>query len=447
MKKIFFAIIFMLCGQLLFAQNNQPPQIDGNTRKAILQSICNAINSYYVFPDRAKSISDYIKKQSDAGKYDSLNNPSDFANEVVKDIRSIFNDKHLRIEYNPELEKGIIKFISSKRGVDQVSEADIAKDRKKNFYFKKIEILPSNIGYIEFTNFASPSLPARKTVNAAMQFVSNTDALILDLRNNFGGNGAMANEILGYFFNARTYTGKSFNRIENKWVDNYVENKKAVTQGLVLNMPVYILTSNRTFSAAEGLAYALQSMKNVVIIGDTTRGGAHLTRSFSLGSGFVGFIPYLRGENVKTKTDWEGTGVIPDIKIEESKSLLTAQNTILTRKLAAAAAANDTEKRKISWLINYYKSTNSDVVVDSSNAAKFIGRFAEFEVTVKENQLMFRDTNQPNNNPKKLTAITSTLFQVGNDYQVEFTIEENGSCNSIKMYWDDGWVETVKRTK
>lgn len=445
MKKIFFAIIFMLCGQLLFAQNKQPPQIDGNTRKAVVQSICNAINSYYVFPDRAKSMSDYIKKQSEAGKYDSLNNPSDFANEVVKDIRSVFNDKHLRIEYNPELEKEIIKFISSKRGVDQVSEADIAQDRKKNFYFKKIEILPSNIGYIEFTNFASPSLPARKTVNAAMQFVSNTDALILDLRNNFGGNAAMANEILGYFFNARSYTGKSFNRIENKWVDNYVENKKAVTQGLVLNMPVYILTSNRTFSAAEGLAYTLQSMKNVVIIGDTTRGGAHLTRSFSLGNGFVGFIPYLRGENVKTKTDWEGTGVIPDIKIEESKSLLTAQNTILTRKLAAAA--NDTEKRKISWLINYYKSTNSDVVADSSNAAKFVGRFAEFEITVKENQLMFRDTNQPNNNPKKLTAITSTLFQVGNDYQVEFIIEENGSCNSIKMYWDDGWVETVKRTK
>lgn len=445
MKKIFFAIIFMLCGQLLFAQNKQPPPIDGNTRKAVLQSICNAINSYYVFPDRAKSMSDYIKKQSEAGKYDSLNNPSDFANEVVKDIRSVFNDKHLRIEYDPELEKDIIKFISSKRGADQVSEADIAQDRKKNFYFKKIEILPSNIGYIEFTNFASPSLPARKTVNAAMQFVSNTDALILDLRNNFGGNAAMANEILGYFFNARTYTGKSFNRIENKWVDNYVENKKAVTQGLVLNMPVYILTSNRTFSAAEGLAYTLQSMKNVVIIGDTTRGGAHLTRSFSLGNGFVGFIPYLRGENVKTKTDWEGTGIIPDIKIEESKSLLTAQNTILTRKLAAAA--DDTEKRKISWLINYYKSTNSDVVIDSSNAAKFIGRFAEFEITVKENQLMFRDTNQPNNNPKKLTAITSTLFQVDNDYQVEFIIEENGSCNSIKMYWEDGWVETVKRTK
>jgi|SRR5215204_467369 len=445
MKKIFFAIIFMLCGQLLFAQNKQPPQIDGNTRTAVLQSICNAINSYYVFPDRAKSMSDYIKNQSEAGKYDSLNNPSAFANEVVKDIRSVFNDKHLRIEYDPELEKDIIKFISSKRGADQVSEADIAKDRKKNFFFKKIEILPSNIGYIEFTSFASPSLPARKTVNAAMQFVSYTDALILDLRNNFGGNAEMANEILGYFFNARTYTGRSFNRIENKWVDNHVENKKAITQGLVLNMPVYILTSSRTFSAAEGLAYTLQSMKNVVIIGDATRGGAHLTRSFSLGNGFVGFIPYLRGENVKTKTDWEGTGVIPDIKIEESKSLLTAQNTILTRKLAAAA--NDTEKRKITWLINYYKSTNSDVVVDSSNAAKFIGRFAEFEITVKENQLMFRDTNQPNNNPKKLTAITSTLFQVGNDYQVEFTIEENGSCNSIKMYWDDGWVETVKRTK
>ena len=230
-----------------------------------------------------------------------------------KDIRSIYNDAHTRIEYDPQLEKEILQFLSSKEAAVKLSEAGIAKAEKINFYFKKLEILPSNIGYIELTGFASPGLSSIKTIKAAMQFVAHTDALIIDLRNNFGGNGVTAGQIASYFFSTKTYTGRTYNRIENKWTEEFIENKKAITNGLVLNMPVYILTSNRTFSAAEGLAYTLQTLKNAVIIGDTTRGGAHLTRSFSLGNGFVGFIPFTRGENAVTNTDWESTGVIPGI--------------------------------------------------------------------------------------------------------------------------------------
>ena len=319
----------------------------------------------------------------------------------------------------------------------------ILQKTKMNFYFKKLEILPSNIGYIEFNGFAIPSQSARKTINSAMQFVSHTDALIIDLRNNFGGNGSTANEIASYFFKTKTYTGRSFNRIENKWTNGYLENKRTITNGLILNMPVYILTSNRTFSAAEGLAYTLQNIKNAVIIGDTTRGGAHLTRSFSLGNGFVGFIPFARGENAATNTDWEGTGVIPNIATEESDCLITAQNTILHKKLAAAI--NETDKRKINYIINYNKSKNSSVIIDSLNALKLIGRFAEFEVALQGSKLMFRDTNQRNSNYKKMTGITSTLFQVGNDYQVEFVIK-NGLFNSIKMYWDDGYEDKISKS-
>ena len=444
MKNIIcFLIASFISCDLLMAQSNPEIKLDLQTRNVIIENICKALNKNYVFPEKAKLMSDYIKEQNEKGKYNSITNPNELASQVFKDIRSVNNDTHLRIVYDPRLEEDILKFLSSKKGSDKVSEADIAKDEKINFYFKKIEILPSNIGYIEFNGFANPSPAASKTINSAMQFVAHADAIIIDLRNNFGGNGSTASEVAGYFFNSRTYTGRSFNRIENKWTDQYIENKKAITNGLVLKMPIYILTSKRTFSAAEGLAYTLQNLKNVVIIGDTTRGGAHLTRSFSLGNGFVGFIPYMRGENAVTKTDWEGTGVIPNISTEESNCLVIAQNTILNNKLATAT--NETEKRKIKYIINYNKSKYSSVNIEPSEVSKFTGRFAEFEVTLQGGQLMFRDVNRPTINYKKMIAITPTLFQVGNDYQVEFVID-NGLCKSFKMYWDDGYEDKIDKS-
>lgn len=443
--KVKFKILlaFLLTGIAAFSQTK--PQIDPAFRKNILRSTGDALNNYYVFPEKGKATSGYINEQYEKGRYDSLNDPKALAGQLTRDIRSVHNDNHIRIEYDPGLEKDILKFLSSKTSAQKVSEADLAKDEQRNFYFKKAEILPSNIGYVEFTGFANPGPSARKTIYAAMQFIAHTDAVIIDLRNNFGGNGTTADEIAGYFLPARTYSGKSFNRIENKWTEQYIENKKAITNGLSLNMPVYILTSNRTYSAAEGLAYNLKNLRNAIIVGDTTRGGAHLTRSFSLGNGFVAFIPYLRTENAVTKTDWEGKGVTPDLSAEESNCLAIAQNAILSKKLAAATS--EIEKRKITWIMNYNRSKQSTVVIDPSETLTFTGRFAEFEVSLQEGHLMFRDTNQPGKNYKKMTAIASRFFQVGNDYQVEFIMENNGSYSSIQVSWDDGWSETIKRSE
>lgn len=421
------------------------PEIDSISRREILQSICNTISRYYVYPEKAKEMTYFIEQQQEAGRYATFINPGEFTAEIVKDIRSVSNDKHIRIEYNPRLEEEIIKYTSSKKGAGKINEAIKNNDRKNNFYFKRIEILPSNIGYMEFTNFAGPNEDALKTVQAAMQFVAHSDALIIDLRNNRGGNGSMANEILSYFFKTKTYTGRSFNRIENKWSDNYVENKKKITHGLILNMPLYLLTSGRTFSAAEGFAYTLQNLKNATVIGETTRGGAHLTRSFSIGNGFVAFVPFTRSENVKTKTDWEGAGVIPNIIVDEKEALAVAQNKILNNKLIGET--DEIERRKIKWRINFYRSKSSNTTMDVSLAGQFAGRFAEFEVILKEDQLIFRDTNQPHYIPQKLCIITPTLFQAGNDYQVEFIADDNSLFNSIKIYWEDGWIEHIKRAE
>ena len=388
-KNILILIGLFLSGQVLFAQ--QPSnQIDRVIIQKTIQSINTTIQQSYVYPDKAILIVDFLNSQYKSRKYNQLTSPKDFADNVTIDIRSIQNDRHLRIEYNPKLEQDIIRFNNSQENKNEITQADISKEKSQNFYFKKLEILPSNIGYIEFTNFALPSDEAQKTIQSAMQFVSNTDALIIDLRSNRGGSGK-SNNILGYFFDRTIKTGRSFNRITNTWTESFVEPAE-----FYLDIPVYVLTSRRTFSAAEGFAYILQNQLNATIVGTPTNGGAHLTRSFSLGNGFVGFIPYLRNENEKTKTDWEGTGVIPDISTTAENALLSAQNEILKTKLEKATG---NEKRKIQWLINYNQSQISDVALDSITLDKFIGRYAEFEITKQNNSLYFRDVNQKNKTP------------------------------------------------
>ena len=435
-KNILISIIILVSGQILFAQQ-ESGQIDQAIIQETIKSIDSVIQRNYVYPDKAILIVNFLNSQYKQGYYRDITNPADFANKITEDIRSIQNDKHLRIEYNPKLEQDIIQFSISEQQKINITKADIAKEKSQNFYFKKLEILPSDIGYIEFTNFALPGEEARKTIFAAMQFVSNTDALIIDLRNNRGGAGE-SNNILGYFFDKKTKTGRSFNRIKNVWTENYVKNIK----GLTLNMPVYILTSTKTFSAAEGFAYILQNQRNAKIIGMPTNGGAHLTRSFSLNNGFVGFIPYMRSENEKTHTDWEGTGVIPDIYTTAENALLTAQNEILKSKLAEA---DENEKRKIQWLINYNQSQVSGITPDSMMLDKFTGRFAEFEITKQGGNLYFRDTNQKSETRFPMIPVTQTLFQIGGDYQVEFIDESDGKFQSINMSWSDGWTEKINR--
>lgn len=250
MKKYLF-LGFTLLTNLTFGQG----ELSDTTKELIILNICESLKDNYVFPEIAKTLSDSIKSYNQNGKYASVKDYNEFASILTKDIRKINNDKHIRILYDLDLENEIIKFISSSKEAKIVSEIEISKEKSKNFHFKKIEVLPSNIGYIELNGFALPSKYTSNTIFSAMCFVANTNAVILDLRNNFGGNSDVANEILSYFFSENQFLGRTYNRIEDKWTNQYVRKRSKFEKDIFLNMPVYILTSNRTFSAAEGLSY------------------------------------------------------------------------------------------------------------------------------------------------------------------------------------------------
>lgn len=416
----------------------KPTPIGPVTRAAVIDSVGKALATYYVLPDTAARMWQRVQQQRLAGVYDTIATAGALAQALTRDLRSVYNDRHLRFVHDPE---------EAQRAADTTRREAAntsARDRKLNYFFEKVEILPANIGYVRFTQFADTSAESRKTVRAAMQFVAHAEALIVDLRGNHGGSAAMSSELASYFVAGRAHWSDSYNRLTDQWTENWLENKPEITGGLTLGMPIAVLTNSETFSAGEGLAYTLQNNRGALVVGEPTAGGAHVLRRVGLGHGFVGYVPYIRGVNVVTRTDWEGTGVTPTLRTDAASALFKAQELLLTRRLAATT--DTTEQRRTTWALNHVRAASVVVVVPRAGLAAYAGRFEEFTFEVRSGALYCINTSR-RNKTDRMKPITSTLFEIDGESQVEFLRDEKGAVSRARLFWNDGWTDVIARNK
>jgi C-terminal processing protease CtpA/Prc len=208
--------------------------------------------------------------------------------------------------------------------------------RRSNYQFKKVEILPGNIGYVRLDGFLEGS-EAEKAAAAAMNFVARCDAVIFDLRQNGGGSPEMIRFITSYLFDRRTHLNDMVDR-DGKVVEEYWTLDSVPGDRLAADAPVYVLTSKRTFSGAEEFSYNLKHLKRGTIVGETTGGGAHPVRMERITDRVAIGVPFMRACNPISKTNWEGTGVAPDIAVPADKALdeaVAAATTTLRDKRAS----------------------------------------------------------------------------------------------------------------
>ncbi|HZN05230.1 MAG TPA: S41 family peptidase [Pyrinomonadaceae bacterium] len=339
------------------AQPDQPDlTIDAATRTQVIDGILKRLNDSYVFPEVAKKMEQSLRERVDKKEYDQITSAKEFATKLTTDLQAISNDKHLRVRYShqPIPERG-------------PRREPTAEDRERfkremtwsNHGFSKVERLPGNIGYLEFLNFMDPELGA-DTVAAALNFVNNTEALIIDMRNNGGGNPAMVALVCSYLFgpepvHLNDLYWREGNRTEEFWTNKEVAGKR------YLNKDVYVLTSKRTFSGAEEFSYNLKNLKRATIIGETTGGGAHPGGGFRITEHFGMFVPTGRAISPITKTNWEGTGVTPDVAVPAEQALLVARVMALKKVLTALPrpelkGALEAEVQKLEKELNALKS-------------------------------------------------------------------------------------------
>ncbi len=316
------AIAFMLaCTQPTASQQprEQPDMtIDAAVRAEVIDGVLNKLNEAYVFPEVAKKMEQAIRERVQKKEYDTITSASKFAQMLTSHLQEVSHDKHLRVGYSHEP----IPPETARREPSPEERARFeASMRSVNFGFEKVERLRGNVGCLDLRGFMDANMGG-ETVVAAMNFLANTDALIIDLRQNGGGSPEMVALITSYLFNRSTHINDLYwrqgDRTQQFWTAPYVPGKRYVDK------EVYILTSKRTFSAAEEFTYNLKNLKRAIIVGETTGGGAHPGGPSRINAHFLVGIPRGRAINPISKTNWEGTGVEPDVKVPADEALKTA---------------------------------------------------------------------------------------------------------------------------
>jgi len=302
-------------------------KIDAAERQRVLDGIASNLTEYYVYPDVGQKMIEAIHAHQKAGDYDRIVDGDTLAFRLTTDLRDVSHDKHLHVNFS-----------AFKNRPDMASEptpAQMAEFRKQvehdNCGFRKVEILTGNIGYLKFDMFGDPDTCGPSLV-AAMGFLAHVDAIIYDLRENGGGDPAMVAMACTYLFEKATHLNDIYDRKENSttqyWTLPYVPGTS------LSGKPVFVLTADRTFSAAEEFTNDLKTQKRATIVGEVTGGGAHSVDDHSIDDHFMIGVPFARAINPITHTDWEGTGIIPDVQVKAADALETAIK-LATEKLQA----------------------------------------------------------------------------------------------------------------
>lgn len=408
MKKSPFLIFFLFLTNLsLQAQDTH--NLDMQNRNVMIDTILTCFKINYVYPETAISLKDSIDLRNKKGEYSNFTDVEEFLTRLSSDIRKITQDKHIGINYivNSDYE--------TRQNKHSLLSEQLNEKKKKNFNFRKVEWLPGNIGYFRFDIFEDPQY-AGETAKSAINFISNCDAIIIDLRYNSGGEEKMVRYLASYFFAEPTlltirYFAKQ-DSIVQSWTDSYTPGKK------LIDKDIYILTSSNTASGAEAFTYILKNYDKATIIGENTRGAAHWVEYFYYSTLKIEIkLPVARPINPVSKTNWEKTGIKPDIEIPEHKALDKAY--ILALEKLIKTNSDKSKLQELEWYkMNALERFKNDMI-SKSVLNEYVGEYKELKFLVKNNYLYW---HQGEKEEFVLIPISKDhfIFNDSDDYIVKF---------------------------
>jgi hypothetical protein len=304
MSKLMSALLLFLAAPAM-AQS-----LTANDRAEIVANAASLIEQRYVDAAKARTIAASLRKH---GRNWTTTDPEAFAEEVTEWLRRTTGDGHLGLSYSKDP-------IPEGAGEANFSAAEMEKwyGPQLNHGIEKIERLPGNIMLLDLRVFPPPAM-AGDVFAAALNVVAQGDALIIDLRNNAGGMET-SRLLMGYLLEGGQPLSGEYNRPANRHSagvsPDWVPGRRFGSA-----KPVFVLTSRKTFSAAEAVAYDLQALKRATIVGETTGGGAHPFEYRRIHPHFAVDLPEGRSINPITGGNWQDVGVKPDVAVPADQAL------------------------------------------------------------------------------------------------------------------------------
>ena len=298
------------------------PALGAGERVEAFEKLLALLKSDYVEPELAARMESDLRARQARGEYEEISGCRQFSKLLTDQLQAISHDKHLRVRTKEDVQK---RHMGG-------SPADFeAHARQTNFGFEKLERLAGNIGYLDLREFMPVGL-AGETATGAMAFLANTDALVIDLRQNGGGAPDAVQFLASFLFEDSVHLNDLYNRPMQEtrqfWTLPQVPGKR------YLDKEVFVLTSAYTFSAAEEFAYDLQCQHRATIVGETSGGGANPGDIEDLSEHITVFLPSGKAINPVTKTNWEGKGVVPEVPVAADEALGKAHALALEHLLA-----------------------------------------------------------------------------------------------------------------
>jgi len=438
MKKWSIAIWLMIFSLAGIRAQTQPKPIDAVEMKAVVDAVADVLAKQYVFPETAKKMGDLIRKNLKARKYAALDDPRAFAAKLTEDLRSVSRDRHLGVRYAPERILEMRTPDEAKRKAAEAREKRIA--RLENHGFKEAKILSGNVGYLKF-NYFSAAQEAFPVAVGAMAFLANCDALIIDLRENGGGSPEMIQLLSSYFFSGEPRHLNSFyyrlnERTEQYWTQPYVPGTK------LSDTDLYVLTSSYTFSGAEEFTYNLKNMKRATIVGETTGGGAHPVKMEILNDHFVIGVPFARAVNPISKTNWEGTGIEPDVKVPAPQA--QAKSHLLALEKLAAREKDPGAQGAYQWALDGLNAELNPVTVPAETMRSYAGSYGPRKIFFEDGSLFYQREGRPK---MKMVPMSEDYFSFveAPGFRLK-VVRQEGKVSAIEGHYDDGTIDANSKT-
>lgn len=407
-------------------------------------AVAARIRELYFDPAAADRIADALEAEAAAGAFDSLTDQRDLAAALSRRLRPL--DAHFNVAWDPNAPTGPAPAIrhppptdgtpASGEPIRRLAQPANPGETRGNFGFRKIEILPGNVGYIDLRqfsniNFDNPADPARRAADSALAFVADTDAVIFDLRDNGGG----APSMVGYLTSAFTPADAPIYNVFHSREGTESEAPAVFHPAPRLEVPVYVLISGRTGSAGEAFPYTLQGARRATIIGEASGGAANPGGMVPVGGGFAVFISRGSPRNPNTGGNWEGTGVIPDVAVPWDHALTRAHALALE-----GIVADDSRRTDAVWALEAMNATPQ-----GGDLSVYAGTYGEQQVSVVGDKLHVVRGRRP---PLVLAALGPDLFTVVGDptRRVQFTRDGSGRVTTMDSVSIGGPGPRARRT-
>jgi len=384
-----FCLIIWLFSFSVNAQNLDET-INKKEQQEVIAAVGKLLEDNYVFPEMGKKMADQLNKNLKKGLYKDIKDAHAFQAALTKDLQSVSNDKHLKVLFDPA-EIAQQQQAVTPEDEQKLTDQMVARNRLGNFGFHEVKILEGNIGYLDLRSFQGTGY-AGDTAVAAMNFLSNSDAIIIDLRQNGGGSPHMIQLITSYLYDEEpVHLNNFYDRPSDShsqtWTLPHVPGKRNP------DAPVYVLTSERTFSAAEEFSYNLKNLERATLIGETTGGGAHPGGHQIATDRFAVWLPTGRAINPITNTNWEGTGVTPHIEVKQKQAFDTAYT-----KALEGLIENNPDKNaqaRYQWIIEGLKAAEQSIKLSPADLKAYTGSYGPRVITTADNNLYYQREDGP----------------------------------------------------